>query len=183
MGALCFLTNVAGVKSRKTVPLRLHPANLGVSDGAPDVKDELVGEGEISQSLVQSFRKLVRVPLVFAQLHHGGRCGDGEDPFHKPEHKKTQPPRSAQTYRVHCLECPCSSRADRPPSRWLFPQMQKAGGTEAQIPKRIIKQGNTLIRKTTGTTGDLLDAHQLLHCGRTFRAQTKGPPARPQLNP
>lgn len=53
--------------------LELKASLLGVSDGSPDVKHELVGEGEVSQSLVQSHGELVRVHLVSSNLHHRGR--------------------------------------------------------------------------------------------------------------
>lgn len=51
----------------------LIAANLGVTDGPPHVKDKLIREGEVAQPLIQRLGQFVWVPLVLAQLHHGGR--------------------------------------------------------------------------------------------------------------
>lgn len=44
---------------------------LRVTDGSPDVEHELVGKGEVAQSLVERHSKLIRVALVFSSFEHG----------------------------------------------------------------------------------------------------------------
>lgn len=60
-----------------SVPV-LVAANLGIPDGPPDIKDEFVRECEVTKPFVQSLCQFVWVPLVLAQLHHGGSCQEGE---------------------------------------------------------------------------------------------------------
>lgn len=54
-----------------SVPV-LVAANLGIPDGPPDIKDKFVRECEVTKPFVQSLCQFVWVPLVLAQLHHGG---------------------------------------------------------------------------------------------------------------
>lgn len=51
----------------------LVAANLGVPNGPPDVKDELIREGEVTKPFIQGLGQLIWVPFVLSKLHHGGR--------------------------------------------------------------------------------------------------------------
>lgn len=53
----------------------LAAPHLGVTDGPPDVEDELVGESEVPELGIESLGQRVGVPGVPTQLHHGGGCG------------------------------------------------------------------------------------------------------------
>lgn len=87
--------------------------------------------------------------------------------------------RDTNSYPVRCLWCPCSSLANHPPSRLPFPQTQKAEKTI----KRAWSGKAPKIYLNNTPQSFLSSAHQLFHCGRTFRAQTKGSSARPKLDP
>ena len=68
---------------KEEVPQASEPSLPGVPDGAPDVEHEFVGEGEVSERLVQRHGELVGVLLVATDLHHGGRWGGGGTSVHR----------------------------------------------------------------------------------------------------
>lgn len=51
----------------------LVSADLGVPNGTPDVKDELIRKGKVTKPLIQGLGQLVWIPLVLPKLYHGGR--------------------------------------------------------------------------------------------------------------
>lgn len=55
----------------------LVSADLGVPNGTPDVKDELIRKGKVTKPLIQGLGQLVWIPLVLPKLYHGGRWGWG----------------------------------------------------------------------------------------------------------
>lgn len=51
----------------------LEAADLGIPNGTPDVKDELIREGKVTKPFVQGLGELIWVPFVLSKLYHGGR--------------------------------------------------------------------------------------------------------------
>lgn len=63
----------AGPRSSYGPPGGLVTADLGIPNGTPNIKNELIGEGEVTKPLIQGLGQLIRVPLVLPKFYHGGR--------------------------------------------------------------------------------------------------------------